>query len=824
MARAHPHKRVARAAAISILMFIATLAAVWLAPRASDAVAAWLQTPEVRTQTIALPAALPVVAPGSAAGKATRAPDVRGGEAPTGALATVDPGLRFNLVGLICRPPAESGDVLVQFRTSLDGDSWGEWYTVTLEVVNEGAGAEPQAFTEPVWTGDARYVQIAARQAGQEAAPAALRDVRIVALNSTEDADRGAALLGVVRRTAATVAGLELASPAGAMTTRPAIVTRAQWGANESYRTGTPSFAPVEMVFVHHTDSGNDYTRSEAPAIVRAVYAYHTRSLHWSDVGYNFLIDRYGTVYEGRYGGLTKGAIGAQTLGFNTGSIGVSVIGTFTKATPPAAAVGALERLLAWKLDVHHVDPQGRATLTCGYGQKYATGQTVAFPVIAGHRDANYTDCPGGKLYSRLPAIRKAVAAMGQPKIYAFDVAGAYFSPDSDGVRDNVAIGFAVSQGATWRIAIQGSGGAVVRRVSGQGASAAATWAGKDDEGRDLPDGTYTVVAEARSAAGEARPASVDVHIDTTPPRLESAEVTPGVFSPNGDAHGDTVKVRFVPGESGTARVSVLDAADKVLRRLTDWRTVDTSAQSVVWDGRIADGSKLVAAPEGRVTLEIATRDLAGNSAKVRRAVVVDRTLGFPVVSPSTCSPNGDGVRDTVSVAFKLTRRAEVTVALLRAGEVLRSVKAGELAAGAQSVTWDGKVTGGAYPESGKYDLRVTALGSVDETSVLQSLTVDRFAPRFTVPAKASVTYGKSAKVSYSVRDPYSATVKVSVAVSDASGNTVATVACGWVKQGTTTTFAWKAPERGTYALTFHAADRGGNAEGAAGVTLLTVR
>ena len=824
MARAHPHKRVARAAAISIVTFIATLAAIWLAPRASDAVAAWLQTPEVRTQTVALPAALPVAAPGSVTGAAAQAAAARGGDAPTGAATTVDPGLRFNLVGVICRPPAESGDVAVQLRTSLDGRSWGEWYAVALEVVNEGRGSEPQAFTEPIWTGDARYVQVAARQAGRGAAPASLSDVRVVALNSTEDADRGAALLGVVRRTAAAVAGLELASPAGAMTTKPAIVTRAQWGANESYRTATPSFAPVEMVFVHHTDSGNDYTRSEAPAIVRAVYAYHTRSLHWSDVGYNFLIDRYGTVYEGRYGGVTKGAIGAQTLGFNTGSIGVSVIGTFTKATPPAAAVGALERLLAWKLDIHHVDPQGRATLTCGYGQKFATGQSVPFPVIAGHRDANYTDCPGGKLYSRLPAIRKAVAALGQPKIYAFDVAGAYFSPDGDGVRDNVAIGFTVSKAAGWSIAIQKPDGAVVRRVSGQGASVATTWAGKDDEGRDLPDGTYTLVAGAKSAAGEARPASVEVHIDTTPPRLEDAAVTPGVFSPNGDAHDDTVKARFVPGESGTARVSVLGADDKVLRRLTDWRTIDASAQSVVWDGRIAEGSKLVAAPEGRVTLEIAMRDLAGNSAKVRRAVVVDRTLGFPAVSPSTCSPNGDGVRDTVAVAFKLTRRADVTVALLRAGEVLRTVKAGELAAGAQSVAWDGKLTGGAYAESGKYELRVTALGSVDETSVLEPLTVDRFAPRFTVPAKASVTYGKSVNVSYSVRDPYSATVKVSVAVSDASGSKIATVACGSVKQGKATTFSWRAPATGSYTLTFHAVDRGGNAEGSAGITLLTVR
>ena len=823
MARSHSHKRVARAATISIVTFMATLAAIWLAPRVSDAVAAWVRAPDVRTQTIALSATLPVTAPHLAAGAAGRAA-ASAAAAAQGAV-TVDPGMRFNLVGVVCRPPTQSGGVLVEVRTSLDGTAWSEWYPVSLEVATERDGSEPQAFTEPLWTGAARYVQVAARQAaGRQSAPLALRDVKVVALNSTEDADLGATLVGVVRRTAAAVAGLELVSPVGAMTAKPTIVSRAEWGANESYRTGSPSFGPVTMVFVHHTASGNDYTQAEAPAIVRAIYAYHTRSLHWSDVGYNFLIDRYGTVYEGRYGGVTKGAIGAQTLGFNTGSIGVSMIGDFTTATPPGVAVGALERLLAWKLDIHHVDPQGRATLMCGYGEKFGTGESVTFPVIAGHRDANYTGCPGPKLYAQLPAIRKSVAAMGAPKVYGFDVTGTYFSPDGDGVRDVAEVGFTVSDAAAWSIEIRKPTGEVVRRMSGQGPSAAATWGGKDEEGKDLPDGTYTLVASANSTLGEARPATVDVHLDTTPPRLKSAEVAPSPFSPNADGQADSTTVSFAPGESGTARVSVLGEGDKVLRRLSGWRTVGAAAQTVAWDGRISEGGKLVAAPEGRVVIEVAMRDMAGNSATVRRAAVVDRTLGFPAVTPQICSPNGDGARDTVTVAFKLTRPADVTLELVRGEDVLRSIKAAELAAGPQSVTWDGKVAGGAFADSGKYDLRVTAEGSIGVTSVSKPVTVDRFAPRFTVPATASSVYGKAAKVAYSVRDQYSASVKVTVAVSDAAGGAVATVDCGWVKQGKATTCSWKPPAPGTYTLTFHAVDRGGNPEGTAGVTTLEVR
>ena len=254
------------------------------------------------------------------------------------------------------------------------------------------------------------------------------------------------------------------------------------------------------------------------------------------------------------------------------------------------------------------------------------------------------------------------------------------------------------------------------------------------------------------------------------------------------------------------------------------WRAVTEAAQTVAWDGRISDGSKLVAASEGHVAIEIEMRDLAGNSASVRRPAVVDRTLGFPVVTPTICSPNGDGRRDTVAVAFKLTRRADVTVALLLGEEVLRTIKAGELGDGPQAVAWDGKVAGGAFAESGTYELRVTAHGSIGATSVSKPVTVDRFSPRLTVPASASTTLGKSAKIAYSVRDQYSPTVRVTVAVSDAAGGAVATVDCGWVKQGTPATCSWKPPARGTYTLTFHAVDRGGNAESSAGVTLLKVR
>jgi len=829
MARPYPHKRVARAAAVSIVTFFTVLTAIWLAPRMSDAVAAWLRTPPIRSVTIALPAAVrvqhvPMAFADAAAGRAVspasgggsplvaKADDSTPDPAAAGPVAapSVDAGLRFTMVGVTCRPPARQGPVSVRLRTSEDGATWSEWYEAALDRTSGADGGAALAFTEPIWTGGGRYVQVTAQAAASElSTPVELRGVRVVAINSTEDADGGAVVLGVVRQTMATVAGLDLTPPVGAMTTRPDIVTRSEWGANESYRSGTPDFATVKMAFVHHTASGNSYSRSQAPAIVRGVYYYHTKSLHWSDVGYNFLVDRYGTVYEGRYGGVTMGPIGAQTLGFNTGSTGISVIGTFSKVVPPSAAVNALEKLLAWKLDVHHVDPLGSATLTCGYGQKFATGQKVKFNVIAGHRDANYTDCPGTKLYGLLPSIRKAVAALGRPKIYNFSMSAGSISPNGDGVLDQTAIGFTAAEAVKWRIEVSKPGGDVLRRITGQGTGVQVTWAGRDDQGRYLPDGDYALVASAASARGEARPVRTTVRIDTTPPHLQSAEVGPSPFSPNGDGHGDKTFLRFEPGERGRARVSVV-GGDRVLRRVTGWRTVSARSQAVAWDGRISVGGRLAAAPEGRATLEVAMRDLAGNEASARRAVVVDRTLGFPSLTPRTCSPNGDGARDRVDVGFKLTRRADISVTILKAGQVVRTLRPGAMVAGTRTVTWDGRV-GGEYARSGAYIARVTANSDVGTVTAGEALTVDRYAPRLTVPATARVVYGRTAKIVYSVRDPYSPTVRVRVTVSNAQGKIVASVSCGWVRRGKSLTFAWKPPAKRAYSLAFSAVDRGGN-------------
>jgi flagellar hook assembly protein FlgD len=842
MARPLPHKRVARAAAVSILTFAAVIAVLWSAPRVSGAVAEWLRTPQVRAVTLQVAGGLtlePATASARAAAPGSRAGQ-DGGVTPAGAVApsvdgdpaaaarassaTLDAGLRFTMLGVTCAVPEHAYGVLVDLRTSLDGSAWSRWYTTSLDVQADGRSRTPQAFTEALWTGPGRFVQVAARPADGSAAPAALRDVRVVAIDSNEQADAGAVVLGVLRRALATIAGFEFTPQAAAMTDKPAIVTRQEWGADESYRTGTPDYATPLMVFVHHTDSGNDYKRDEAASIVRGVYYYHTRSLHWSDVGYNFLIDRYGTVYEGRYGGVTKGVIGAQVLGFNTGSVGVSVMGTYSKTTPTAASVRALEGLLAWKLDVHHIDPLGRATLTCGYGEKFSTGEKVEFAAISGHRDANYTECPGNKLYPLLAGIRKTVDVTGQPKIYGAVVDELSISPGGDGVRDGATLTARLSDQADWKLEVRDAEGTLQRSVSGSGTAVQTTWSGRDNDGRLVPDGDYALTLSAGNAHGAARPASVTVRVDTAPPQVQSAAVDPDTFSPNGDGQDDTATVSFRPGESGTARVTVLDAKDRVVRTVLPWSSVGAARKTVSWDGRVNENGKLVDAPEGKAAIVVELRDPAGNSASVRRSVTVDRTLGYPVVKPSAFSPNGDGVKDAASLAFKLTRSADVKIRVLAGEESVRVMDLGALAAGDRNADWDGLGPGGAPLASGSYRLKVVADGDRGVSSVSVPVTVDLTAPRLTVPATLSVKKGRTAKVSFTVRDAYSATVNVNVTVADGDGAHVATLSPGWVKQGTPATCSWKPPAAGAYTLTFSAADRSGNPQAAPGVTRLTVR
>ncbi|MFG3309647.1 N-acetylmuramoyl-L-alanine amidase [Streptomyces wuyuanensis] len=200
---------------------------------------------------------------------------------------------------------------------------------------------------------------------------------------------------------------------------QPPITSRADWGADESISPEEPGYLPggkIKAVVVHHTAESNSYTCEQAPAVVRGIYAYHVKQLGWKDVGYNFLVDKCGTVYEGRKGGVDRPVMGAHAYGFNSETTGISILGTYTDAAPSQAAMASVARIAAWKLGQYGVDPAGTTTLTAGasgrnhFGKTWTSGAQLSFPTIHGHRDGYNTQCPGAAFYTQLGTLRSWAA------------------------------------------------------------------------------------------------------------------------------------------------------------------------------------------------------------------------------------------------------------------------------------------------------------------------------------------------------------------------------------------------------------------------------
>jgi uncharacterized protein with LGFP repeats len=164
----------------------------------------------------------------------------------------------------------------------------------------------------------------------------------------------------------------------------------------------------VKAVAVHHTVSSNDYSRSQAPGIVLAICQYHRNGNDWNDIGYNALVDRFGTLYEGRAGGLRKNVIGAHAEGYNDSTAGISVIGNHVDLGASNGARRSVSKYIAWKLDAVGKQAEGRTTLVSGGGEtnRYPAGKRLRLPRVFGHGTVGITSCPGGALADQLSGIR----------------------------------------------------------------------------------------------------------------------------------------------------------------------------------------------------------------------------------------------------------------------------------------------------------------------------------------------------------------------------------------------------------------------------------
>ncbi|MFJ6623613.1 peptidoglycan recognition protein [Kitasatospora sp. NPDC091335] len=324
----------------------------------------------------------------------------------------------FELLGLGWDGPADAlagAVVRVRTRDAATG-RWGDWHRLET-AAEDGPDRTPHGATAPLWTGrsDGVAVEVGPGPAGT---PPGLRlDLVDPGHGAAGDAVRTLPAQPPVGPPAPPFGEPPTGPPAGPVkgqAPRPAIVTRAGWGADESLRDqGFEYTGPVREVFVHHTATATDYACSDAPRVIRAIYQYHVKTSGWRDIGYNFLVDRCGTVYEGRAGGVELPVHGAHTLGFNTDSAGVAAIGTYVGDQPPRPLLAGLAAVAAWKLGLAARPADGRTRLTSGSdGSRYPEGTAVDFDAVSGHRDAFDTECPGKALYARLPELRAAAARL----------------------------------------------------------------------------------------------------------------------------------------------------------------------------------------------------------------------------------------------------------------------------------------------------------------------------------------------------------------------------------------------------------------------------
>ena len=581
----------------------------------------------------------------------------------------------FNLVGLHWQGPGA-----IEFRTRSVTGRWSAWRAAAPEAEDlpDRLGLERSRagwrLGSPWWTGASTRLEVRTRG----------RVTRVRAWYVWSP------LEGEPPRTLA---------QAGA----PAIVTRTQWKANELIRRAAPSYATsLSFAVVHHTAGANTYTREQSAAIVRGIETYHVQGNGWNDLGYNFLVDKYGQVFEGRYGGIERNVVGAHAEGFNSGSVGVAVLGTYGGATISAAARASLVKLLAWRLDVAHVDPLATLNWTSGGNPRFPRGVPVFLRSIVGHRDTGFTDCPGARLYAQLDSLARDVAATGLPKVYAPVVRGAIGAP--------VRFTARLSAAAAWTVTVTDATGKTV--TTGTGTSQAVDWTW--DATAAAPGGyAWTIAAAgARPATGSLGRAAV---LAVTRLRAEPASVTP-----NGDGIDDTTTVTYTLGAPATVTTTLVDPGGATVATFfSEPRAAGEQSFTLAADN----------VPNGTYTLVVSAAGTNGRTVTARVGVLVSRTLSAFRATRTSISPNADGRADALSFTFTLAQPATVQLRILRDGAwIATPMTPSLLGPGPQAVSWDGKKRIGRPPD-GLYRAELTVTDVVGAVTQATVFAVDTKAP-----------------------------------------------------------------------------------------------
>lgn len=293
-----------------------------------------------------------------------------------------------------------SSDVELEVRSRTGAGPWSDWLDLHADLP-DGEGS--RLGVGPVWMGSAGVDTVAVRVL--HGTPT---DLRLMAM-SVPAGGRGSSRAAL--DTAATPAG------------GPPIHTRADWapGGWQGWRSGcTPVpavMSRLRFAVVHHTVSSNSYAARDVPALLAGIYRFHTEGNGWCDIAYNFFVDRFGGVWQGRSGDIHAPVMGGHAKGFNTDSVGVALLGQHqpgaspAAVAPSAAALRSVRDLLAWKFASNDINPWAIIPIVSRGSPRYAAGRTVNLPTIQGHRDSGLTSCPGDLTYGQLRRLRDDVGA-----------------------------------------------------------------------------------------------------------------------------------------------------------------------------------------------------------------------------------------------------------------------------------------------------------------------------------------------------------------------------------------------------------------------------
>ena len=584
---------------------------------------------------------------------------------------------RFNLVGLHWQ-----GTGTVEFRTRSVAGRWSGWRAAAPEDEDRPDPAARERSSpgwrlgNPFWTGPAERLEVRTR--------------------------------GNVRRVRAHLvwSPVEGAPPprrAPAAAEEPPIVPRLSWGANELIKRGTPSYAAaLQLAVVHHTAGTNAYTAAQSAAIVRGIQLYHVRGNGWNDIGYNFLVDKFGQIFEGRFGGIEANVVGAHSQGFNTGSTGVAVLGTYGGTAITPAARAALVRLLAWRLDVAHADPLRTLNVLSGGNPRFRSGVPVFLRAVSGHRDTGFTDCPGDRLYASLDALARDVSRTGLPKIYEPAAQGAPGGP--------VRFTARLSSSLPWTLTVLDTTGKPVAAGSGTGTAVDWTW-----DATAAAPGSYTYTLDAAGA----RAATGQLGQRNAVLTLTQAKASPAAVTPNGDGRDDSTTISYRLGAPATVTATLADASGRALSTLFS-EPRSAGPQSFVFTGQgIADGTY-------RIVLQAVGAN--GRQVAARVPVVVSRTLSAFAAARTVFSPNGDGRADRIDFAFALAAPAQVRLRVLRAGKWVATPFAAALQPGPQRLSWDGSKRVGRSLD-GAYEAELTVTDAVGAVSQRVPFALDTRPP-----------------------------------------------------------------------------------------------